>query len=262
MKAFNGAKLEPMSGGASGAKLYRVSDGFEEEAIMKVETIQNEADSLASEVELIKWLNGKVLVPSVLHFERDKTLDNWAREVLVMSKLEGKNLKIWRHEHDKGEIARVYGNALRTLHLLPIEDCPIRVDLDDRLNQVRQKIDGGTVDTDDFEVQFKGVSLEVLWSQLVDKKPIDFDLVVAHGDYCLDNLMAELVEESKLLFTGFIDLGRGGVQDRYQDVALALRSVRKHLGHDYEDAFLEAYGLIEKLDHEKVAYYILLDEFF
>ncbi|HAS73121.1 MAG TPA: hypothetical protein DCS67_03145, partial [Clostridiales bacterium UBA8960] len=230
MNLYKGTKLESIPGGASGAKLYQVKDYFGEDIIMKVETILSEAETLAREVELIKWLNGKVLVPSVLHFEQVQKLDgNW-EAMFVMSKLDGKNLKMWRHEHDKEEVAKLYGSALRTLHLLPFDDCPVKVDLDDRLVEVRQKIDAGTVDTEDFEAQYKGVSLESLWSQLVIKKPIDFDLVIAHGDYCLDNLMAELDEGLKLIFTGFIDLGRGGVQDRYQDIALALRSVRKHLG--------------------------------
>lgn len=259
---FQDSEIRQIQGGASGAGLYEISGPFFKDAILKVDPFIDLAQSLEIEVKLIQWLKSQTHVPSVLYFDRVRDFVNQAYEVFVMSKLEGKNLKVWRHEWDKHEVARIYAGALRALHELPFDDCPVWVDLEARLEEVKLKIEMGSYDTDDFEEQFKGVPVQTLLSELVDKKPTKLDLVCAHGDYCLDNIMAKAIEGAGLTFTGFIDMGRGGVQDRYQDIALALRSVRKHLGKTYEETFLQAYGLIDALDVDKVHYYILLDEFF
>ena len=48
------------------------------------------------------------------------------------------------------------------------------------------------------------------------------DLVLIHGDYCFLNVV---VKDWSL--SGFIDLARCGVADRYHDLAQAARSVRR-----------------------------------
>jgi kanamycin kinase/aminoglycoside 3'-phosphotransferase-3 len=82
------------------------------------------------------------------------------------------------------------------------------------------------------------------------------DLVFSHGDYCLPNIFLEGGE-----ITGFIDLGRAGIADKWQDIALAIRSLEYNLKSDkYIDLFFR-YLEIEP-DYEKIKYYILLDELF
>jgi aminoglycoside phosphotransferase len=82
------------------------------------------------------------------------------------------------------------------------------------------------------------------------------DLVFTHGDYCLSNIMISDGEVS-----GFIDWGRGGVADRYQDLALAIRSIIYNFGKEHVPLFLDAYG-VKELDEAKIYDYQLLDEFF
>lgn len=57
-------------------------------------------------------------------------------------------------------------------------------------------------------------------------------------------------------------MGRGGVADRYQDIALAVRSIRHNLKSEkFVELFLDAYEL-KNVDFSKIDYYILLDELF
>ena len=59
-----------------------------------------------------------------------------------------------------------------------------------------------------------------LYEYLVKNQPMP-DPVFSHGDFCLPNIF---VSDQKV--TGFVDWGRGGVADRWQDIALCVRSLR------------------------------------
>jgi aminoglycoside 3'-phosphotransferase-2 len=91
---------------------------------------------------------------------------------------------------------------------------------------------------------------------LFSTRPAHEDLVVAHGDACLPNFLAR---DGQL--TGLIDCGRLGVADRYQDLALAARSISRNYGRAFIPAFFSAYG-VDQPDEQKLAWYALLDEFF
>jgi aminoglycoside phosphotransferase len=61
--------------------------------------------------------------------------------------------------------------------------------------------------------------------------------------------------------SGFVDWGRAGIADRYQDLALCARSIAANLGPEWVTAFFEHYGLTI-IDQRKLSFYELLDEFF
>ncbi|MDE3231387.1 MAG: phosphotransferase, partial [Chloroflexota bacterium] len=82
------------------------------------------------------------------------------------------------------------------------------------------------------------------------------DLVFVHGDYCLPNVLLSATSVS-----GYLDWGRAGVSDRYQDLAIAARSVRYNLGAEWGPRFLAAYAA-DPLDASRLAWYEALDELF
>lgn len=80
--------------------------------------------------------------------------------------------------------------------------------------------------------------------------------MLTHGDYCFPNVVIK-----DWALSGFIDLGRCGVADRYHDLAQAARSVRRNLSERWVAPFFAAYG-IGAPDEAKLRYYQLLDELF
>lgn len=117
-------------------------------------------------------------------------------------------------------------------------------------------MDHGFVRHDDFEACYQGLRPEDLFRKMTSAVPIYQELVSTHGDYCFDNI---LVDEGKL--SGLIDMDRGGIADKYQDIALAVRSIEHELGKKHLDLFFYQYEL-ERVDQEKIEFYLMLDEFF
>lgn len=113
----------------------------------------------------------------------------------------------------------------------------------------------GLVDEADFDDERKGRTAEDVFAELLSTLPETCDLAVTHGDACLPNFM---VEGGR--FTGYIDCGRLGISDIYQDLALAARSIARNLGQAWVAPFFRAYGV--EPDQRRIAFYCLLDEFY
>jgi aminoglycoside phosphotransferase len=60
--------------------------------------------------------------------------------------------------------------------------------------------------------------------ELMETRPGHEDLVFTHGDYCLPNI---ILKDGKL--SGFVDIGRARLADRYQDLGIAFRSLEYNL---------------------------------
>ena len=64
----------------------------------------------------------------------------------------------------------------------------------------------------------------------LEKNRPEEDTVLTHGDFCLPNIFAE-----NNRISGFIDLGKMGPADRWQDLAIALRSLEHNFSGRYND---------------------------
>jgi aminoglycoside phosphotransferase len=112
------------------------------------------------------------------------------------------------------------------------------------------------VDEADFDEARQGRKAADLFEELLRTKPAGEELVFTHGDFCLPNI---LIEGGRL--SGFVDWGRAGIADRYQDLALAARSLAHNHGADWVPLLFQEYG-IPQPDASRVEFYKLLDEFF
>ena len=235
-----GYAMEAVEVGESGARVFRLARDGGAAMFLKCAP----GTELGEEVERLRWLVGRAPVPPVIHFEAG---------FLLMGALPGRDGSV--AGHPAAVVAGLAG-ALRELHAQPVEGCPFDHRVDAQIERARLRMEAGLVDEDDFDEARIGRSAAELFEGLRRTRPAGEDLVLAHGDACLPNVLFDGTR-----FAGFIDCGRAGVADRYQDLALASRSIEHNLGAEWVEPFFAAYGLPAPRA-EKIEFYRLLDEFF
>ena len=184
-----------------------------------------------------------------------------------MSKIGGK-MSCDEYYLDNADILlKALADGLKMLWKVDISGCPVVRDLDTVLNEARLQVENNLVDVDNVDPETFGEngfeSPRHLLEWLENNRPT-VEPVFSHGDYCLPNIFLDDGQVS-----GFIDLSRAGVGDKWNDIALCYRSLKHNFsgmygGKIYED--FNANKLFETLgiepDWEKIKYYLLLDELF
>ena len=245
------AQVVEVHNGMSGASVYRLGSTQDQRFLKVAPTTAGQ--ELQAEAARLIWLNGKLPVPRVVYFA-----DYDGSQYLMTTAVPGVALCDNFVRDRTPQVIDRYAQGARLIHSLPVAECPFDAGLDVRVQQARRAVESGTVDTELFDDERLGRSPESLYQELLESRPTGEDLVFTHGDYCAPNV---LVDPATLRLTGFVDLGRAGVADRYQDLALAARSIAYNFGDEWSLRFFNEYG-IDEPDETKVAFYKLLDEFF
>lgn len=239
--------------GESESQVFHVSQiNGNDTAYLKIHP-SDQTESLLHEAEILQWLEDKFAVPRVLFAEKNEYY-----EFLLLSEINGLPSFAEELREKTDIIIREIARSLRLLHAIPIDDCPFDERLAKKLSVIEKKISANEIDESDFEPEYAHCSIQALYTRLLDvRSDIEEDLVFTHGDFCMPNV---LINETK--FSGFIDMGRAGISDRYQDIALMLRSL-KHNGFNDEHCalFLREYGITQP-DYRKIEVYTLIDEFY
>ena len=236
----SGLQLVPQTIGESGALVYRAGDAH----FIKSELISALAE-LPGEIARLRWLHGTGLpCPEVVD-----VAEYAGRHWLLMTAVPGRDLAS-TSEVPADLAVRLVADALRQLHAVDPSSCPFDYRASIRVAEASARYEAGLYDGDD------PADGPANHARLLATRPASEYVVVTHGDACFPNFMADGDR-----FTGFIDCGRLGVADRYQDLALACRSLEWNYGAASIPVFLAAYGITEP-DQAKLAWYKLLDEFF
>ncbi len=210
------------------------------------------ADDITAEMVRLRWFGRHTPSPDVRGFV--SIVDEaW----LLMSAVPGRTAyQVLKAEPEKRvETVTTLAQHLRALHAIPADQCFFNSQHPLRLKQARQRMEAGEVDASDFDDEHNGWTPEQVWSKLVSLLPLEPDPVVTHGDYSLDNVM---IEHGRV--TGTIDLGRVGIADRYQDLAV-LWNCLGEFGEELQVHMFTAYGVAEP-DLRKLRFHLALDEFF
>ncbi|MFC2070607.1 APH(3') family aminoglycoside O-phosphotransferase [Chloroflexota bacterium] len=206
---------------------------------------------LMEECRVLNWLSDKLPVPEVICFDEDDD-----RDYLLVSEIPGVDVASLTGDTHKVDLVKLLARGLRTIHEIPIESCPFNRTLDVDMKIAEFNVKYSLLEDGDFDDFRQGIPAKALYDELVNRRPESEDLVFTHGDYCLPNIIILGIDIS-----GFVDLHRAGIADRYKDIASAIRSINSNLGSGLESYFFNEYG-IPNPENEKIEYYILLDEFF
>lgn len=241
--------------GCSSAGVYRY-DKAGSSLYLKIARADGEA---RRERELLYWLDGKLPVPEVKYWHEQDGLS-----YLLMTEVHGRmacDCPEDRVAVPVGNTVRLLADGLLMLQAVDTAGCPADNRLDTKLAGALCNIENGLVDMAEWNEDNPFASPMELYRWLDANRPPE-DACFTHGDYCLPNVFI-----SGTAVTGFIDLGRGGVADKWQDIALCVRSLRYNLRdmpQEEKDGYVDL--LFSRLgtapDWEKINYYILLDELF
>lgn len=240
--------------GMSGSSILLFAD--------RILKIQDDSDETRNEVQAMQWLTGRLAVPEVLAHEYKD-----GKSYLLMTRAIGQMACDKHYMKNPEKLTELLAQALQQLWRIDISDCPLDQRLDRKLKAARFRVENNLVDTENVEPDTFGPngfeSPGTLLEWLITHRPTE-ELVLSHGDFCLPNIFIE--DGGKF---SFIDLGRTGVSDKWQDIALCYRSLKHNYAGKYggeEYSKFDPKILFEKLglepDWEKIQYYILLDELF
>lgn len=226
----------------------------------KVLKIRPQTEETESECVMLTWLDGKLPVPKLLFHACENGID-----YLLMSKIHGKMSCDEAYMENPRELVSLLAKALKLLWQVDISDCPMTWDVKRKLPITEQNVTMGLVDMDNVEPEtfgengFKNPQELLEW--LIANQPKEEQTLV-HGDFCLPNIFLKDNEVA-----GYIDIGRMGIGDKWQDIALCYRSLKHNFGGKYTQKIYEDFNpdiLFEELgiepDWEKINYFILLDE--
>lgn len=252
---ITGASLTEISN-KSDCQVYKVKKPDKTVCYLKTKKIKLGYE-LVNEVMVYDWLYNKAKLPKVFYY--DATLQT---EYMLYSEIEG-------NVASSGNIIRSIiknpnffikniARALRNLHDININNCDIAQTLDIKLRKAKRRIEGDLVEEWNFETENKNKSPKQIYNELLQLRPEE-DLVFTHGNFCLSNMI--IGQDNSI---GFVDMQRGGIADRYQDIALFIKDIKNKINEnndDYIKIFIDEYG-IDNLNTDKVKYYILLNELF
>ncbi|MFE4214988.1 APH(3'') family aminoglycoside O-phosphotransferase [Streptomyces sp. NPDC056844] len=245
----------PVTAGESGATVFRSADATR---YAKCVPAADAAD-LKAERDRVAWLSGQgVPGPRVLDWQSGDAgacLVTGAVSGVPADQLPAEDLSVaWERIAD----------AVRRLHDAPVLRCPFHRGLDAMVAVARDVVARDAVNPDFLPVDQQHTPTTELLDRLTRqaswrREQEAADTVVCHGDLCLPNI---ILDPQTLDVSGFIDLGRLGLADRYADLALLLANARETWTDEEQAraadlAFAERYGI--DLDHDRLRFYLHLD---
>lgn len=210
------------------------------------------AQTLADEAARLDWLAAHVAVPRVVAFTREGDAA-WLLTTALPGRTVGQAL-----DEDPGAAPRIVDALARwlsRLHAVPAHDCPFDAGRALRLQQAQARMAAGLVDAEDFDDARAGWTPRQVWDAMIALPCLAATPVVTHGDCSLDNILLHDGEVS-----GCIDVGRAGLADRYQDLAILWNALGDH-GAELQARLLARYG-IETPEPARLQFHLMLDEFF
>lgn len=195
-------------------------------------------DSLRKEAELTSYFHGKGLAAEVIFYESGEC------DHLLTRAVPGEDGVYPPYLADPERLTDVFAEALYSLHEEPFDGCPVKDRMKDYFAFAENTRANGGGDVHLFKCDFPiareltFATVDEAWSFMTKNARYLRTDTLVHGDYCLPNIMLR-----DFRFSGFIDLGNGGVGDRHIDILWAIWTLIYNLKTDkYTERFMDAYG--------------------
>ena len=193
--------------------------------------------SLQKESEMTAYFYKKGLGPEVLSYCSQDV--DW----LLTARVAGEDCTHAQYLADPARLCDTIAERLRALHETDFADCPVGDRMESYFALAEQNYKARAYDLS----YASHATAEEAYRVVQAGKTALRGRVLLHGDYCLPNVMLD-----DWRFSGFIDLGNGGVGDPHIDLYWGAWTLNFNLGTDrWRSRFFDAYGR-DAVDEEKI----------
>ena len=241
------------------SKLTEISIGCSDSQVVKIELSDNNVcflkiakkGLLTQEYNALNWLDGKLSVPKIVKFISD---DNC--EFLITQAIPGEMVCSNRYLSSPDDAIKIIAESFNNIYKVDISNCPFNVSLAYKLALVEKNVKSNLIMESNIkeETLQKFGNIENILKYLKENK-FNEELCFSHGDTSLPNIFAD-----KSHFSGFIDVGECGIADKWFDLAICEKSIKRNFGEKYIPVFYETLGI--KPNRMKLDYYLLMMELY
>lgn len=188
--------------------------------------------SLSNESIMMRYLHSMGLSSDVLLYISEK------EDFLVTEKTKGKDCLDAQYLNQPNKLCDTLAENLRMLHSVDFAKCPIKNHTELYLATAKTNYASGNYDQSQFPDSFGYASAQQAYEEIQRHKHLLKNDTLLHGDYCLPNIILD-----NWKFSGFVDVGNGGVGDKHVDIFWAIWTLFFNLKTNaYRDRFVDAYG--------------------
>ena len=199
--------------------------------------------SLAKEAAQTNYFHSLGLSAAVLDYRTEGEYD-W----LLTARVAGEDCTHTDYLADPARLCDLIATRLRALHEQGTADCPVQDHTANYIATVEKNYRAGVFDPSFLPPVMGDMDKNAAYTYFEAHKHLLETNTLLHGDYCLPNILL-----NGWSFSGFIDLGNGGVGDRHVDLFWGAWTLGFNLGTDaYRDRFFDAYGR-DLLDFDRIA---------
>lgn len=245
-KFIGSANVSEITIGCSDSKVYKI-EKEDNTYYLKVAT----KGLLTREYNALNWLQEKLEVPKIVLYD-----DTTEKEYLITESIPGEMVCSDNMINNPNKALDIIVEAFNNIYKVDIKNCPFNVGLDYKLNIIENNVKNNLINYNDLKdnTKEKFNSLEEIVKYLKDNK-FKEELCFSHGDTSLPNIFA-----NDNHFSGFIDVGECGIADKWFDLAICEKSIKRNYGQEYVKKFYEKLNIKE--DRFKIDYYLLMMELY
>ena len=188
--------------------------------------------SLQREADMTRYFHQKGLATEVLCYLCAE------QDYLLTARVPGEDCTHEDYLAQPERLCDLLATRLRALHETDPGGCPVPNHTQQYLATVHRNYAEGHYDQSLFPDNWGYTSADDAYRVVKERAHLLKCDTLLHGDYCLPNIML-----TDWQFSGFIDVGNGGVADRHVDLFWGTWTLNFNLKTDrYRDRFLDAYG--------------------